>query len=270
MSEYQLKMNTVPLCEDYDVVVCGGGPAGCAAAIAAAREGAGTLLIEATGMLGGMATSGMVNAFTPMTDGINVLYGGIAKKVVGAASDFLTRAPRKPWGWIPIDYENLKVVYDDLVTSAGAKVLFHSQVCGVEMTDERNIGVVLVANKAGLTAYKAKVFIECTGDADLYAWAGQKYAKGNENGDLQAASLCFAVSGIHDEAFRTMNEPYYDGTGYKNRALLNHIMREGKYLIENDHWVPQKVAPGIYHFNAGHVFGVDSTDPASLTRGIPV
>ena len=101
MSEYQLKMNTVPLCEDYDVVVCGGGPAGCAAAIAAAREGAGTLLIEATGMLGGMATSGMVNAFTPMTDGINVLYGGIAKKSGGRCQRFSDTGPQKTLGMDP-------------------------------------------------------------------------------------------------------------------------------------------------------------------------
>jgi len=268
VSEYTLKNAVLPLCEDYEVIVCGGGPAGCAAAAAAAREGARTLLLESSGMLGGMATGGMVNAFTPMTDEVNILYGGIAKKVIAAARDFLKITLKKPWGWVPIDYENLKVVYDDLVTGAGAQVLFHSQVCGVEMKDDRNIDVVLVANKSGLTAYRARVFIDCTGDADLYAWAGQEYAKGNENGDLQGTSLCFAIAGIHDEAFRTMNDPWYDGTGYKNRALLNHIMREGKYRIENDHWVPQRVAPGIYHFNAGHVFGVDSTKPETVTRGI--
>ena len=267
MSNYTLNA-TLPLCTDYDIIVCGGGPAGCAAATAAAREGARTLLLEASGMLGGMGTAGMVNAFTSMTDEINVLYSGIAKKVVAAARDFLKIPPRKQWAAVPIDYENLKVVYDDLVTEAGADVLFHSTVCAVEMADSRNIDAIVVASKSGLTAYRARVYVDCTGDADLYAWSGQEYAKGNENGDLQGTSLCFAISGIHDEAFRTMNEPYYDGTGYKNRALLNHIMREGKYKIENDHWVPQRVAPGIYHFNAGHVFGVDSTDPATVTRGI--
>lgn len=268
MKDYQLKNSRIALNEEYDVIVCGGGTAGCAAAIAAAREGAKTLLLESSAMLGGMATMGMVNAWTAGWDGYRYLYGGISGDVMKAVFEKTPIAKDNLNRWQPIEYEWLKVILDEMVTSAGADVLFHSHVCGVEMKNERNIDVVLVANKTGLTAYRAKTFVDCTGDADLYAWAGAEYAKGNENGDLQGASLCFMMCGINDEAFAVMNDPYFDGTGYKHRALLNHIMREGKYKIENDHWVPRHLAPGIWTFNAGHVFGVDPTKPETVSRGV--
>ena len=264
--EYQLQNPTVCLNEEYEVIVCGGGPAGCTAAIAAAREGAKTLLLEASGMLGGMATLGMVNAWTPVHDGVRVVHGGLAKKIIEENRATMPHLDQEKWNWVPINYEPLKVMLDRMVTESGARVLFHSHVCGVEMRDERNIDVVLVANKAGLTAYRAKVFIDCTGDADLYAWAGKEYHKGDELGRLQPGTMCFAVSGIDPEGYKTMNDPYYNGVGKKREALLHKIMAEGKYDIPDDHLVIQKMAYDTFTFNAGHVYGVDATDPASKSR----
>ena len=75
--------------------------------------------------------------------------------------------PEDKWDRLSIDPEKLKIILDRRVTQSGADVLFHSFVTAVEMKDDRNIDVILVANKAGLTAYRAKVFIDCTGDADI-------------------------------------------------------------------------------------------------------
>lgn len=261
--EYQLQNPVIGLNEEYDVIVCGGGPAGCTAAIAAAREGAKTLLLEASGMLGGMATLGMVNCWTPVHDGVRVVHGGLAKKIMAQNKATMAHVSPDNWKWVPINHEPLKVALDNMVTEAGAEVLFHSSVCGVEMKDERNIDVVLVANKAGLTAYRAKVFVDCTGDADLYAWSGKEYRKGDEQGRLQPGTMCFAVTGVDPEGYKTMNDPYWNGEGKKYFALLHKMMADGKYDIPDDHLVIHKPAEDTFTFNAGHVYGVDATDPKS-------
>jgi len=265
--EYTLRKNSMTLNEEYDVIVCGGGPAGCAAAISASREGARTLLLEASGMLGGMAAVGLVNSWTPVHDGIRNIHGGLAEKIITTVRAAMPHVDPEKWNWLPIDPEQLKLLYDRLVTEAGADVLFHTCVCGVEMKDERNIDVILAANKAGLTAYRAKVYIDCTGDADLYAWAGKEYLQGDENGLMQAATMCFVVTGIDEEKFAHMNDAYYTGIGRKSGALLNKIIAEGKYDIPDDHMVPRKVAANTYSFNAGQVYGVNATDPASVSAG---
>lgn len=262
--EYTLKKQTIALNAEYDVIVCGGGPAGCNAAIAAAREGAKTLLLEASGMLGGMATKGLVNAWSPIHDGIRCIHAGLTKKIIEEVRDSMPHLPKDKWNWVAVNYEKLKIVLDRMVTESGSDVLLHSFVTGVEMKDDRNIDVVLVANKSGLTAYRAKVFIDCTGDADLYAWAGKEFMKGDEKSRLQPTTMCFVLSHMDEEEYRRkpnpdmkLQEKYHD---------LIHKAQAAGYQLPDDHFVPQKIAPGTYSFNAGHVYGVDSTDPHSLTR----
>jgi len=147
MGTYTLKQSTLKLNEEYEVIVCGGGPAGCAAAIAAAREGAKTLLVESSGMLGGMATSGLVNAWTPGFDGIRHIYGGLSGKIMAAVRENSYETRPNTTKWNIVDFERLKVLLDEMVTEAGAQVLFHSQVCGVEMKDDRNIDTIKEALK---------------------------------------------------------------------------------------------------------------------------
>lgn len=84
MSTYTLTSREIPHDNTYDVIVCGGGPAGCASAIAAARHGAKTLLIEANYSLGGMSTLGMIPTWCPYTDKEKVIYKGIAEEILEA------------------------------------------------------------------------------------------------------------------------------------------------------------------------------------------
>ena len=261
---YTMKSPTVPLNEEYDVIVCGGGPSGCTAAAAAAREGAKTLLIESSGMLGGMGTKGMVNCWTPITDKIRIIYGGMAEKIFRKLKSQMPHVPEDKWDWLPIDYERLKVIYDDLVLDSGADLLLHTNVCKVEMKDDRNIDVIIVSNKAGLTAYRAKVYIDCTGDADLYAWAGQEYDFGDEEtGELQPGTMCFALANFPKEEYTASFQRH--GSVY--RGLIRKILADGKYPIPDDHFVVKNMAKNVYTFNAGHVYDLDGTDPKSLTMG---
>ena len=194
-----LKKHEINIGGHWDVIVVGGGPSGCAAATAAAREGAKTLLIEGTGALGGMGTSGLLNAWCPFTDKEKIIYKGIAEKVFMEARKGVPHVHGNDW--VPINTEYLKVVYDDLVMSQGVSVLFFSSMAAVEMSGKGTVDAVIVANKAGLTAYKAKVFIDCTGDGDLAARAGADFEKGNGNGEVQDGTLCFALANVDPYAF---------------------------------------------------------------------
>lgn len=262
--EYTLKNATIPLNEMYDVIVCGGGPAGCAAAISAAREGAKTLLLESTTALGGMGTNGLVNMFNNLSDGIRNVYGGLTEKILNRLKAQMPHVKNDEWNVIPVDFEWLKLIYDQEVAASGADVLFQSTVCKVEMKDERNIDTILVSNKAGLTAYRAKVYIDCTGDADLYAWAGKEFGFGDEDGDFMPASMCYVLTNVDEYEFPYMEKKY----GGKHRDTIHQILKDGKYDIPDDHYVARKIGPRTYAFNAGHIFDVDATDPVSMSKGL--
>ena len=246
----------------WDVVVVGGGPAGCAAATAAAREGSKVLLIEGTGALGGMGTSGLLNAWCPFTDKEKIIYKGIAEKVFQESKKGVPHS--KGDDWVPINTEYLKVVYDDLVTSEGVSVLFFTTMAAVEMKQDGVVDAIIVANKAGLTAYKAKLFIDCTGDGDLAAWAGAKFDMGDGTGAVQEGTLCFALSNIDPYEFSLI------GSVHSNRkdGPIYKMLNSGKYdKIKDNHINDKYTGPGFLAFNAGHVT-VDSTDPASLSSAM--
>ena len=176
---------------DVDVLVVGGGPAGCTAAMAAAREGAKVLLIEACGALGGMGTSGLVTSWCPFSDGEKILYRGLAEEVLNRTKKGMPHVNPAQLDWVPIDPELLKRVYDELLKENGAKVILHTRVAAVQTSDDRSITSVVLANKAGLTACSARVFIDATGDGDIAAWAGAEYMKDEGGPGRQHCALYF-------------------------------------------------------------------------------
>ena len=259
-----LDKSKIKVDNQWDVIVVGGGPAGCAAATAAAREGAKVLLIEGTGALGGMGTSGLLNAWCPFTDKEKIIYKGIAEKVFLEAKKGVPHARGNDW--IPINTEYLKVVYDDLVTSQGVSVLFFSNMAAVEMKNKETVDAVIVANKAGLTAYKAKLFIDCTGDGDLAAWAGADFEMGDNEDSVQQGSLCFALSNIDPYEYSLIGTVQ----SYRKDSPIAKIVKSGKYNLIKDYHINDKYAgPGYLAFNAGHI-DVDSTDPVSLSSAMMV
>jgi hypothetical protein len=265
METYNLSARSLPLDNSWDVIVVGGGPAGCTAATAAAREGAKTLLIEASGSLGGMGTSALVPAWTPFSDKEKIIYRGLAEKVFRACSAGIAHVRKDALDWVPIDPERLKRVYDELVTSAGAKVLFHTHLSVVERTGS-SIDAILVTNKAGLSALKATVYIDCTGDADLSAWAGVEFHKGNAEGKkLMPATHCFVLSNV--DKYALDNGPgLYGGL---TESPIHAILKSGKYpLIPDAHLNHNFTGPGTVGFNAGHIFEVDNTNPESTSAAL--
>ena len=201
-----LKRPKIKVEDRWDVIVVGGGPAGCTAAISAAREGAKTLLIEAMGQLGGMGTSGMVPAWCPFSDGEKIIYRGLAEKIFEASRKGVPHEPADKLDWVSINPEYLMTVYDRMVMEAGAKVLFFSRLAAVEMSSDDTVDAIVVSNKAGLVAFKSKVYIDATGDGDLAAWAGAPFRRGyGDDGAVQKSSLCFSFANI--DSYDYMNGP---------------------------------------------------------------
>ncbi len=267
---YRVAARRVPLDASWDVIVVGGGPAGSAAATAAARGGAKTLLLEAAGALGGMGTLGLVPWFCGYDDGEKVIARGLAERV---RQELGERVPQT-WTWSPaIDPELLKRIYDRLVTEAGATVLFHSQLCGVETAADGQIDALLVSSKAGLRAYSAKVYVDCTGDGDLAAWAGATFEKGDADGQLQPATHCFVLTNVEPydcwyNSQRPAGSPpslhFFDPESPVHKAMVS-----GRYpLIIDQHSCSMQHGPGVYGYNFGHVYDVDNTDPASVSAAL--
>src|SRR5687767_10586079 len=172
-----------PLFGEFDVVVLGGGPAGIAAATAAAKHQAKTLLVERYGFLGGMGTAAGVTTFC----GLHANVHGEHRQVVhGIADELLARIDRlgglnKPhvsFGKIQAqayDTAAYKCAADDLLLGNGAEILFHAFGAGCVMEPEGTIRALIVETKSGRAAIVGRVFIDCSGDGDLAAWAGAPF-----------------------------------------------------------------------------------------------
>jgi hypothetical protein len=206
----------VPLYGEYEVVVLGGGPAGIAAAVAAAHAGRRTLLIERYGFLGGMGTAAGVTNFCGLHANV---HGKMHRVVRGVASELLDRidqlgglnAPHLILGKIlaqAYDTAAYKIAADDLLAAQKVELLFHALGAGIVMHDEKRIDALLVETKAGRQAVRALTFIDCSGDGDLAAWAGARYEIGDNNGSMLYPSMMFRLNGIDPErageAWRTI------------------------------------------------------------------
>jgi len=264
MALYPFTQN-IPIETGWDVIVVGGGPAGCTAAIAAAREGAKTLLVEQTQSLGGSGTTALVPAWCPFTDQKQIIYRGLAEKIFRASQLSTPHVPATQLDWVAINPEHLKRIYDDLVTEAGVTVLFQTFLSSVQTDQDGAVDAIIVSNKGGLQALQAKVYIDCTGDGDLAAWAGAEFQKGDEiSGEMQPGSLCFVLSNVDEAAIA--RTPQWHA---KCHLTMKQILASGRYPeIPDLHLCHNKLGPCTYGFNAGHLFLVDNTKPDSISHAV--
>jgi hypothetical protein len=237
----------------YDVLVAGGGPAGLAAAVAAARSRARTALVERYGFLGGMATAGLVNPFMAFHVRGQPIIGGILAEVVERL--------KAAGGWssprthLAFDAEALKFVADDMCREAGVKLLLHSWVAAPTVKRGR-IESLAIENKSGRQQLAARVYVDATGDADLAARAGVPCNVGREEDGLtQPMTLCFRMADVavermppHQEINRLYDEARAAGEISNPRENVLYF------------YLP---APGVVHFNTTRVVrrsGVNADD----------
>ncbi|WP_339223983.1 FAD-dependent oxidoreductase [Paenibacillus sp. FSL H8-0332] len=268
---FTLPAEDIAVSHEVDVLVAGGGPAGVAAAISAARSGARTLLIEQRGFLGGMGTVALVPAFCPYSDGEKAVVRGIGLELLERMKAECEPEFRERFGaeldWVPIDPEVLKRVYDEAVTESGAEVLLHTVASQTVMdTDGGRIDGVVIVNKSGRSLIRAKTVIDTTGDADLAALAGAPFHKGGEAGELQAATMCYLLANVDRRRF----EQYRNESGDTDqihaavqRAQADGKLPQGRDSVSGLSWV----ADYLVGVNFGHVFGIDGVRAEDLTRG---
>lgn len=244
----------IPVKYKAEVFVAGGGPAGISASVTAAKLGKSSILIEASGVLGGMGTQGMVPEFMCFDDGINLLSNGVGKIVKEAL--YGKSLEHKCYN---IQTEKLKRLYDGLVIESGVKLLLFTKVIDVIKKDNR-IKYAVVSSKSGLYAIEAKEFIDCTGDGNLSVMAGAEYEYGDSDGVTMPATLCSFWSGID---FERKNKP----DGYKiGDAYTKGILSQLDLLLPGIKEVDK--ASGVGGGNVGHVFHVDDRDERELTEAM--
>jgi len=239
-----------------DVVVCGGGPAGICAAVAAAETGAETLLIERYGFLGGMMTAGLVNPFMNYHAGGVQINAGVFQRVI----DYLTEAGAygiHPHGRTAFDPEIAKLVLDRLVVDAGVKLLFHSSICGAQV-DGAMLQSAMLHEKGGLRPVAASVFVDATGDADLAYFAGAPFQQGrDEDGFCQPMTTNFRMAGVEEDRMPSRQEinALYDAA--KDAGEVENPRENVLFFYTT--------RPGEIHFNTTRVVKLDATDSGDLT-----
>ena len=276
----------IPVSYEADVVVAGAGSAGIAAAVAAARQGMKTLVIEQLGSVGGMATNGLVGPFMTSFDipGKRQIIMGMFEEMVqrmmemGGAIHPREIGPRTSYSGYyfvghnhvgPFDHEAYKLVGTRMLLEAGVQVLLHTSFTDVIMDGEKIEGIV-INNKAGLSIVKAKQFIDCTGDADVAAYAGAPTWMGNGEGDIQPATLFFRVCNVDTEkldayiAEKSKEYPIMPFYGPFSWLIKEHA----------DEWnVPrcevclfESPVKGEFRLNVTRILNIDGTNPEDLTK----
>ena len=170
------RSHKVPVVDSADVVVAGGGPAGVAAAVAAARQGADVIILERLYFMGGLFTgcgvTPIINMYSPSAEGGVQAISGYADELVSRLDKFGMVVYN---GIIPkVDPEAAKYIMEETLTEAGVRILYGVQVAQVIKSGDR-ITSVIVEGKSGRVAIDCKFVVDCTGDGDILEWTGENF-----------------------------------------------------------------------------------------------
>lgn len=242
-----------PLTDSFDVVICGGGPAGIAAALASARGGAKTCLIESNGCLGGIWTSGLL---------CYVLDSGGKRGILNELFERLDRYNARSNGILG-DVETMKVGLEEICLEEGVNIRLYTRVVAAYRDSEgKRLTSIVTESKSGREAWQAKVFIDTTGDGDLAALAGCGFDFGEEKTSVtQPMSLIALVTADAPERYQELTS----NTPARGIRLLTEATRAGVKLSyeRSSMW---HIRDKLYILMANHQYGYSGLRADHLTE----
>ena len=254
-----------PIVRRCDVLVCGGGPAGVSAAIAAARAGASVQILECHGCLGGVWTSGMLSYV------IDADKPGFNTELIRRLDDANTQyghVPLRPRTWLSYmyDVETMKWVLETLVTELGISVQLHTRVVGVDVDSAKRIRGVMTESKSGRQAWHADVVIDATGDGDVGALAGCEFEIGEKAGPDDCPCQPMSMLGVISAPPELLHS--FTRAGSSDGKHKDRFRAE----IERGGYKPSYTKPTIFHMGGSiasvmmnHEYGVRPDDAAAIT-----
>ena len=257
---YHEPARDVPVVEHADVVVCGGGPAGVAAAMAAARSGARTRLLEVNGCLGGVWTAGLLSWILDSgnkTGLVQEILAGLDRRAASV----------RYGGSVGYDVERMKLLLEQMCLGCGVRIQLHTRVVAAARDDSGRLSLAVTESKSGRQAWAGKVFVDATGDGDLAARAGCRFDFGRpKTGQTQPMSMIALLVGIEPEEVapfvRGLAEPR--GERDPKGRLLAEMKRAG---VAPSYSRPTlfSIRDGLFCLMANHEYGVRGIDAAELT-----
>ena len=258
---YQEAPRQIPIAYSVDVLVVGSGPAGFAAAVNAARQGAKTLLVEALGNVGGIATSGLMSHFTGSvgSDFYEELLSRMAMRNEGDLRGKRT---------ITIDPEQLKTLCLEMLAEAGAQLLLYTMAVDVIMEGNAVKGVN-IENKGGRQAILAHTVIDASGDGDVAARANVPFTLGRE-GDhgMQPVTIMFKVGGV--DTARAPLPGSFETTVDTAKGELQALAREKLPHPAGHVLLYETTLPGVITCNMTNCTDINGLRAEDLTRGTAV
>lgn len=253
----------VTLRGSYDVIVCGGGPAGTAAALASARSGARTLLIEAQGGLGGVWTAGLLSW---IIDAGN--KDGIMAELLEAIDrgQLRTINQRETYGHA-FDPEMMKRLLERLCLEAGVTIRLHTLVVGARVEDNR-VTHVLTESKSGREAWGATAFVDASGEGDFAAQCGCGFDFGHpQTGRAQPFSLLGLLTGPTLDEMRGYLSGWLDGKrAHEGKANLLADLERAGFSPSYAHPTLMPIHCGLYMLMANHEYAASALNADDISR----